>query len=553
MSTVQPAQRDIQDAYTIAQIASFLSYQEEETKPDIFFSLPDSSVLQLFTAYIYNQKKKAVSVRVKEKLDRCLKNQSMVVRAFMSRKHIHEQHMHNFGITAPFVKVLQYAENAESFYTGGSSSGVKRGPENLDIPVKTKTQRLIQGKPFNSIEGSEADESRSSDYEDETSTEMVEEDRELILEFNGNAAVEQNINTIEKKKSCQVPFVKKYLALTTKLVSRPSLLLQQRGRHFAEKAQWNCFDNILLKDMGIAPSIVVDRFTTGKKYGINMALLERTLKDDGAYNDMYNKISNLLDGGLVKDLASVDEDSVDSNETVNLKTGVVFTALTTVLSYIPVAASSTSESHCKIQLWAPIFSSAFKTDGSQIQPVWELLHPIPGNGGIGSLVSDFATVAEGLPTFMVEFEVGRQGAHKDDVCLISEAAFEYHQYLSQLNIPLSKLTDVCFHIGYVSDAKIVIDEIHPEYNEESKLLYYRIFPNVANFDLLSVGSGNKQIIQILQLLTFIKTILIPNGNNLLKLLTLSAGLSLLPEFLPTLPTKGAKASKQKGSYTPQKK
>ncbi|KAJ3011860.1 UNVERIFIED_CONTAM: hypothetical protein HDU68_001488, partial [Siphonaria sp. JEL0065] len=115
------------------------------------------------------------------------------------------------------------------------------------------------------------------------------------------------------------------------------------------------------------------------------------------------------------------------------------------------------------------------------------------------------------------------------------------------------LKEIRFHIGYVSDGRIEIDEIHPEYHAESKLVYYRVFSNIANFDLLKDDSDS-QIYQTLQLLKFIKTVLVPNGNVLHKFMTLKTlGLSASSEFLPVLPKKGVKASERKGLFTPQKK
>ncbi|KAJ3126712.1 hypothetical protein HK100_010112 [Physocladia obscura] len=100
---------------------------------------------------------------------------------------------------------------------------------------------------------------------------------------------------------------------------------------------------------------------------------------------MFQKLSNLVDDGLIESQDSVDEAVVELNDTVNLKTDLIFSSIMAVLSYVPVPLSSasfaTSESHCKIELWVPIFSAAFKINQSRMNSVWELLHPIPGNGG----------------------------------------------------------------------------------------------------------------------------------------------------------------------------
>ena len=119
--------------------------------------------------------------------------------------------------------------------------------------------------------------------------------------------------------------------------------------------------------------------------------------------------------------------------------------------------------------------------------MWELLHRIPGNGAAGSLTSNFGAIIDGtirVPAFLVEFEVGGVGIHKDDVCLISEALFELHEFLAQIEFGLDTLPDLCFYIGYNSDGRLAVHEILPEYDLVKKVIYFRYFEKIAYFDLL---------------------------------------------------------------------
>ncbi|KAJ3219888.1 hypothetical protein HDU81_000229 [Chytriomyces hyalinus] len=232
---------------------------------------------------------------------------------------------------------------------------------------------------------------------------------------------------------------------------------------------------------------------------------------------------------------------------------VVCVAVTAVLMYTP-SKSANSETHCKIELWPKIFSHAFPINSSKCSTVWELLHRIPGNGAAGSLSSDFMAIVEGpvrVPVFLVEFEVGGLGVHKDDVCLISEALFEIYDYLSHVEYGLEKLADICFYVGYISDGKLTVNEIHPQFDLAANVVYFRDFESVAKFDLLE-GDTDDRINETLRLLRFIKTVLIPNGTRLHGHLG-EGNIHTFSEFLPNLPKKGIKSSDRKGApFTPFK-
>ncbi|KAJ3105909.1 hypothetical protein HK100_003811, partial [Physocladia obscura] len=177
---------------------------------------------------------------------------------------------------------------------------------------------------------------------------------------------------------------------------------------------WNCYDHDLLNEIGNSQAAASCPFASEKKFGLNTALLELLWREDAAYKKMFRKLSGLIDENLVRSLESVEESVAEEPDTVNLNIVLVYNALSAVLTYKSTSASSIhSESHCKIELWAPIFSSAFKINKSRCNSIWEMLHPIPGNGGKGSLLSDYSAVVQGplaIPAFMVEFEVGRTGA-----------------------------------------------------------------------------------------------------------------------------------------------
>ncbi|KAJ3119879.1 hypothetical protein HK100_000120 [Physocladia obscura] len=310
---------------------------------------------------------------------------------------------------------------------------------------------------------------------------------------------------------CQASESSKYRLLVLKLERSKSLILQQRGRHLTEKMLSNCYDHDLLNEIGNSQAAASCPFASEKKFGLNTALLELLWREDAAYKKMFRKLSGLIDENLVRSLESVEESVAEELDTVNLNTESV--------QFNLGDASSN-----------------------------------PGNGGKGSLLSDYSAVVQGplaIPAFMVEFEVRRTGAHKGDVCLISEAAFEYHQFLSQLDIDIDKLKDVRFYIGYASDGSITIDEIHPEFVSDSNMVFYRVSSNISTFNLLS-GDSDTQIFETLQLLKFIKTVIIPAGHTLQDLMMNKSCNGNISEYLPSLPSEGVKAIARKTLYIPKK-
>ncbi|KAJ3249980.1 hypothetical protein HDU77_007230 [Chytriomyces hyalinus] len=182
-----------------------------------------------------------------------------------------------------------------------------------------------------------------------------------------------------------------------------------------------------------------------------MKSLANLWRENAVHKTMLRKLANLVEDGLVVAVEAVGDNIPEHPDTVNLHTGLVYGVLMAAFSYVPMLASSvsftTSEAHCKIDLWAPIFSQAFKINQSWINSVWEQRHFIPRHGGSGSLVSDFAAV------------VGRSIIQISSVPVPAK-------------ISVDELQNIRFHLGYVSDGTIVIDEIHPEYHSDYGRIIY---------------------------------------------------------------------------------
>ncbi|KAJ3086594.1 hypothetical protein HK100_008652, partial [Physocladia obscura] len=248
-----------------------------------------------------------------------------------------------------------------------------------------------------------------------------------------------------------------------------------------------------------------------------------------------------------------------SEKSVSLNSCVVWLALTAVHSYNAVPrrgpGSTTSEGHLRNEFWAPVLSNCFKLDGLKFLSVWELEHLIPGNAGKGSSKCDFAAAtldAGGIPVpfFIVEFEVGGFATHKDTVVCSSEAVFELGQLIGKLNVTKAELGELQIFMGLVNDTKITIDVITAEYDLESDMIFYVRHPAVASFDL---SNADTNILETLNLLVFIQTVVIPKGKDIQTLLNCRSGPSSISNLLPKLPPMASKSSQSKTMFTPLNK
>ncbi|KAJ3113398.1 hypothetical protein HK100_002000, partial [Physocladia obscura] len=586
-SGFRPA-HDTQGEFTVATIVSFLRHQEKLSQSSVFFCLSHDSIQQLFLVYIENRKSEQISAREKQKFERCINNIQILLNAFNKKKQIFNQRIQNFST----ARVLGFAEQAESFL--GQSSGKRSAESNSKITelaaLTRKTHKsthkqllvLIIGK--NKVENSFVDEqNREFADNDQGEVSTLEKpggtfyDDATINDYCDNTLINDDDDEQRKKQTDQyftdnveytreatlsIPklkkefesdekeselfFMKDYVAAVKPMLDDPSLDKQQLGRHLLEKAKWNRFDDKILTKIGIQAKVPASRFLREKKLGINIKLLKALWGEDAKYKKILRTFSNLIEDEkeMFKELDVLNGTTIEDDDTVNLNTGVVFAALTAVLSFnqspdMPVA-TKISESQFKNQLWTPIFLFAFGANKSQITSIWELLHPIPGNGGSGSMVSDLPFVVQGkcaTPSMIIEFKATDAGKHKDDVSLCCESSFENHQFLSQLNIIVPEMEKICFYDGYACGGRLKFDEIHPELHTRSKRIYYRMFCDWEEFNVLK-DDGESKALQTLQLLKCIKTVFIANGNKLHNLMASKSSTGSLSALLPRLPKKG---------------
>ncbi|KAI8836206.1 hypothetical protein BJ741DRAFT_578083 [Chytriomyces cf. hyalinus JEL632] len=121
----------------------------------------------------------------------------------------------------------------------------------------------------------------------------------------------------------------------------------------------------------------------------------------------------------------------------------------------------------------------------------------PGNGGVGSLVSDLTDIIES----------GGVGIHKDDICLIAEGIFETYNYLFHVEFQLETLVKICS----------LATSVMGTFDSVGKAIYFRD-SKIKQFNLLEV--------------------LIPNGTHMKSHLDKLIQGHQCSEYLPKLSKKG---------------
>jgi hypothetical protein len=219
--------------------------------------------------------------------------------------------------------------------------------------------------------------------------------------------------------------------------------------------------------------------------------------------------------------------------------------------------SNPSENHVKIELWSGIFSAAFKLHKLKFLPVWELQHLFPGNAGLGSARSDFASIIvnnNGLQFafFIVEFEQAGFETHKDEVVIIAELTHEFNRILAHMYYPSEvEINGTRLHFGLVNDLRVRFGRLQPIYDQKKSSLIYSCEDEILSFNFQDNNVETK-VENTLRLITYLRETVCADGMRIRSLLNrqpMQYNYNL-KAALPVLPNKAVQSRKFKTKFTP---
>ncbi|KAJ3377605.1 hypothetical protein HDU80_003199 [Chytriomyces hyalinus] len=109
---------------------------------------------------------------------------------------------------------------------------------------------------------------------------------------------------------------KSYHDTLSKLLKSQSLDAQQKGRHWRTKANWNCYENNLLTELGINEVAPTLTFKAQHKIGLNMKSLANLWRENAAHKTMLRKLASLVEDGLVVAVEAVGDNIPEHPDTV---------------------------------------------------------------------------------------------------------------------------------------------------------------------------------------------------------------------------------------------
>ncbi|RIB21234.1 hypothetical protein C2G38_2140746 [Gigaspora rosea] len=227
----------------------------------------------------------------------------------------------------------------------------------------------------------------------------------------------------------------------------------QRARQLSHMLKWSVVDHYLFGEIEIYIDLPIP--------AINMSLLNSVLleKQNKRINHVVTILHNLIAKGIISNVKSGFNNwlkrlwGTHTKEPYVIDTTMALIAISSIIFY-------SSENHIKAQIWVKLFSNIFLICSDDINVNWKYHHQIPSNSRSGSARSDFASVVfnvigQQFSFFIVGFEADGFAAHKDEVVVIAEAAFEYNRifasayYLSENEVNATRL-----HLSFINGITI---------------------------------------------------------------------------------------------------
>ncbi|KAJ3223513.1 hypothetical protein HDU81_009140 [Chytriomyces hyalinus] len=215
-------------------------------------------------------------------------------------------------------------------------------------------------------------------------------------------------------------------------------------------------------------------------FKLNVPMLKMLWQEDSGYKLCLQQFSQWAAKNLAVSPMAADNTEV----TIPLSTAVLL-----------FPTGNVSGTQYRTGLWAPIFTSAFKVNGSKCKPAWNQSHMIPGTQTEHSVFSAIVSGSVLVPALMVGFKVVDIGAVNAGDCLLLVAVLKVQTFLSHIPFGVDMLEGMCFYIGNANDGHLSIDEIWLEFDPIEQVVVLHNCPNVMNFDLLSYHS-NAQALEV---------------------------------------------------------